>query len=117
MMNVSEPRVSDRIKYIIQRLIGIIPNVVRENLIVLLSNVRYQPNLDVNSIGVNVPDDKRFYIDNLLFSLDFANTTADRLREIDFEYKTLKNKMTLILELIETLKFKISSRRNENLSS
>jgi hypothetical protein len=106
MMNGSEPRVSDRIKYIIQRLIGIIPNVVRENLIVLLSNVRFTPNLDVNTIGVNVPDDKRFYIDNLLFSLDFANTTADKLREVDFEYQTLKNKMILILELIETLKFK-----------
>ncbi len=99
-MNGSEPRASDRIKYIIQRLIGIIPNVVRENLIVLLSNVRFIPNLDINTIGVNVPNDKRFYIDNLLFSLDFANTTPDKLREVDFEYQTLKNKMALILELI-----------------
>ena len=60
MMNGSDGRVSDRIKFIIQRIVGIIPDVVRNNLIVLLSNVRFYPNLDVNTIGVSVPEDKRF---------------------------------------------------------
>ena len=85
---------------------GIIPNAIRDNLIVLLTNSRYNSNLDVNKIGVNVPNDKRFYMDNCLFMVDFANMTADVLREIELEFTNLKSKMALILEFVETPKFK-----------
>ena len=76
---------------------------MRNNLIVLLSNVRFSANLDIDMLGVRVPNEKRFFIDNMLFSVDFANESSDKLREFEFEYQKLKDKVAILLENIEDL--------------
>ena len=104
MINGAEARVSDRVEYIIQRLSGILPNVVRDNLIVLLSNSRLTPNLDVKKY-INLPAERIFFIDNLIFSLNLKSQSAASLREINFEFKNLKEKLGNILEMASNLKF------------
>jgi hypothetical protein len=39
MVNGSEPRISERVEYVIQKLKGILPNILSDNLIIILSNV------------------------------------------------------------------------------
>ncbi len=70
MLNGAEPRVNERIKYIIQRIVGILPNVVKENLMIVLSNTRISSNLDVKSLGIEVPSERVFSIDNFIFSIN-----------------------------------------------
>ena len=103
MMNGAEARVSDRIQYIIQRLVGILPNVIRDNLIILLSNVRLSPNLNVQKY-IKISDDRIFFIDNLIFSLNFKTQNDASMRDINFEYKNLKAKVTIILEVASSLR-------------
>ena len=109
MMNGSDPRLTDRNKYIFHCLTGIIPNVVRENLIVLLSNVRNTPNLDFRkALNINVPQERVFFIDNLIFGVDIAKT--EYLNELDFEFKKLKDKVSTIL--FTAAKLKVTSTDN-----
>jgi predicted ATPase len=104
MMNGAEARVSDRIEFIIQRLTGILPNVVRDNLIVLLSNSRLISNLDVRKY-ISLPEDRIFFIDNVIFSLNLKSQSVASIKNINYEFKNLKDKLSIILEMASSLKF------------
>jgi hypothetical protein len=39
MMNGTDPRITNRVQYVIQKIKGILPNVVKDNLVILMSNV------------------------------------------------------------------------------
>lgn len=39
MMNGTDGRISERVQYVMQRIKGMLPNVIKDNLMILLSNV------------------------------------------------------------------------------
>jgi hypothetical protein len=104
MLNGAEPRVNERIKYIIQRINGILPNVVKDNLMIVLSNTRISSNLDVNSLGIEVPSERVFSIDNFIFSIDLAKLSETQIRQINIEFQNLKEKVNLFIKMAISLK-------------
>ena len=104
MLNGAEPRVNERVKYIVQRIIGILPNVIKENLILVLSNTRISPNLDVKSLDVEVPSDRVFSIDNFIFSIDLSKISESQLRQINVDFQNLKEKVGLVIQMAISLK-------------
>ena len=70
MINASDPRVKTPLLYAVSNLQSIIPDVVKENVVILLSNVNVQPNLTLSDLGLSIEDDRIFKIDNCTFSAD-----------------------------------------------
>jgi hypothetical protein len=70
MMNGSESRIHPRIRYILVKISGILPDLLQQNLFILLSNVGSKANLDINKV-FEFPIDKNKIVsyDNLLFAL------------------------------------------------
>ncbi len=104
MLNGAEPRVNERIKYIIQRINGILPNVVKNNLMIVLSNTRISSNLDVKSLRIEVPSERVFSIDNFIFSMDLAKLSETEIRQINIEFQNLKQKVNLFIKTAISLK-------------
>lgn len=50
MMNGSDARVNARVKYIITKIQGMLPDILEKNLFVLLSNVSLKPNLNIKTV-------------------------------------------------------------------
>jgi len=102
MVNGSEPRISYRLQYVITKIIGIIPNVCQDNLIVLLSNVTLKPNLDVpDLLERDIPAKHIFYMNNEIFSIDIQNEEEPTLNQANFIYGELKNKLKKIFGCCE----------------
>ena len=70
VMNGADARINARVRYIMTKLQGMIPDSLRENLIVLLTNVDLVPNLDINKVlDFQIEKDKIFYYNNQIFKL------------------------------------------------
>ena len=65
---------------------GILPNVVRDNLAILLSNVSTQPNLKADKLGLKIPEDRVFFVYNSLFSVDLSALTPEDLEVHTLNY-------------------------------
>jgi len=97
MINGSDPRISHRLQYVMTKIIGIIPNVCQDNLIVLLSNVTLKPNLNVqNLLDRDIPAKHIFYMNNEMFSIDVKNEEEPTLSQANFLYSQLKLKLKKI---------------------
>jgi len=110
MINGSDPRVSDRLKYVITKLMGIIPNMAQQNLLVLLSNVCLKPNLDVKTIlNLDIPAHHIIYMDNLIFTIDCKVEPQPTIEEANFAYSKSKDKLKKVLEIASTMKISKTS--------
>lgn len=70
VMNGAEARISQRVQYIITKLENNIPDILANNLVILLTNVDLVPNLDINRVLANsIPRERLFYYNNQLFKL------------------------------------------------
>lgn len=54
VINGTNPRITGRVKYVVQKLKGIIPNVIKENLLILQSNVACKTNPPINDLEMGV---------------------------------------------------------------
>jgi hypothetical protein len=70
MMNGSEPRVSHRIKYILNKIQSMVPDALQQSLFILLTNVDLKPNLNISQVLDFKIDQKRiFSYNNQIFQL------------------------------------------------
>jgi len=105
MVNGSEPRVSTRLTYVMTKLIGMIPNICQQNLIVLLSNVNLRPNLEVQTLfNIKIPHQHIFFMNNEMFSIDPKTDSESTLEEVNFLYGSLKRKLKMFLETASNMK-------------
>ncbi|ETN99392.1 hypothetical protein RFI_38089, partial [Reticulomyxa filosa] len=105
MINGSDPRVSCRLTYVITKLIGMIPDICQQNLIVLLSNVSIRPNLDVKTLfSTPIPAEHVFYMNNEIFSIDPKTEEETTMNEANSLYETLKKKMKHFLDTASDMK-------------
>jgi len=110
MINGSDARVSHRLLYVMAKVIGIIPNVCQENLLVLLSNVYMKPNLDVKHLfKMKIPAEHIFYMNNEVFSIDAKNELNPTLMEVNFLYDQLKLKLKNFLDVGSTMRISDTS--------
>jgi len=103
MVNGSDPRGNTRIKYIITLLMGILPNSIQNNVVVLLSNVATEPNLNLqklmNDLGLSkLSNENVFYFDNPIFSIDFSRYNTKQLEKYDNIFLELKDKLAQFLQ-------------------
>jgi hypothetical protein len=68
MMNGSDPRVNSRVKYVLAKLQGMLPNVFQQNLFILLSNVDLKPNLKIQN-EIEIDKSKITSFNNQIFAL------------------------------------------------
>jgi GTPase SAR1 family protein len=70
-MNGSNPRINSQVKYVMTKLQGMIPDVLQQNLFVLLTNVDLKPNLKIEQV-LDFPLDKKrvFCYNNQIFTLE-----------------------------------------------
>ena len=102
MLNGSEPRINDRILYVITKLKGILPNIMQDNLLFFLSNVKWEPALNVSQLmserGENIPGNRIIYYDNAIFQLDLKNKPNATIQNLNFDYKVMKEKLAFFLD-------------------
>jgi len=103
MVNGSDPRGNTRIKYIITRLMGILPNAVQNNIVVLLSNVATEPNLNMQKLMIDLgmpklSNENVFYFDNPIFSIDFSKYNTKQLEKYDNIFLELEDKLAQFLQ-------------------
>lgn len=70
MINGSDPAIKPPLLLAIEKVKGIIPNIVRDNVIVLLTNVSDQANLNLLHLDIVVDKSRIFTINNSIFSAD-----------------------------------------------
>lgn len=75
MMNGSEQRISIGVNYTIQGMKGIMPNVLKENVMIHFHSVSVRPNADYKELGFLLPEDRVFCTDNSMFSHNISNLT------------------------------------------
>lgn len=102
MANGTEPRQSLHLEYCLQRIQGIIPDVLERNLILLLSNVATVPNA-VLDLGFEIPENSQFYIDNSIFNVDFSKCNSQLIAKINASYNTLKETMGEFLKKVASM--------------
>lgn len=68
MINGTDARVDDRIKYLIQKIKGMLPDKIADNMVLLLSNVASISNLNHENLGLKLKKEQVFYMDNSVFS-------------------------------------------------
>jgi energy-coupling factor transporter ATP-binding protein EcfA2 len=68
LLNGAEARVSERMVKITDKLNSLIPDIMQENLFVLLTNTAVEPNLDISMLGIKIEKNHLFMYDNLVFS-------------------------------------------------
>ena len=103
MLNGTEPRLNDRIIYSMTKLMGILPDIVQKNLFFLLSNVKYEPLLNVNKLMSEItkrsfPCNKILYYDNAIFQLDLKNKPTETIQKINCDYQGMKEKLAVFLK-------------------
>lgn len=107
MVNGSSPRIDSKLKYCIQKLIGILPNVVNDNLILLQSNVPHNPNLQSSELKqLRLSSDKIFFFDNPVFSLDIPNATEDEIDEMNHSYTKARKSVYKMLQRVSKMSTK-----------
>lgn len=109
MLNGSEARIHDRIQYVVTKLKGILPNVVQENLIILLSNVKYEPQLDVNVLlKEKISPNRIFYYENAIFQMDIQNKPEATIKNLNLDFKSIKEKLSVFMEESSLMKIQNS---------
>ncbi len=105
MMNGSDARFTIRVDYVVQKMKGFLPNVLKDNLLLLLSNVSTQPNLDFQCLGFeNLPKERVFYIDNSIFSADLQNISKQELESHNRNYQKTKDQLKLMLDCASNMR-------------
>jgi hypothetical protein len=71
MVNGSYTRIPPEIELALKQINGIIPDVVTENVLLVLTNCsKATKNFDKKVLGAEIPDGRTFYVDNSIFSND-----------------------------------------------
>ena len=108
VMNGSDPKISTRLKYIMIKLQGMIPDILADNLVALLTNVDLKPNLDINQVlDFKLDRSRIFYYNNQLFQLspdDFNDHNIARKAEQSFRDSI--NTLSDMLEVISSRSLK-----------
>jgi len=100
MINGSDPRHTDRLKYAINKLKSIIPNVEHQNILVILSNVALKPNLDIKKLlEFDIPDKHILYVDNSIFTVDYENDNESIIQEANNSYRKLTGTLNNFLKI------------------
>jgi len=108
VMNGSDPKISTRLKYIMTKLQGMIPDTLADNLVALLTNVDLKPNLDINQVlDFKLDKSRIFYYNNQLFQLspdDFEDHNI--LRRAEQSFRDSINTLSEMLNLISSRSLK-----------
>jgi hypothetical protein len=77
MMNGAEQRINIGVNYTVQAIKGIMPNVLKENVMIHFHSVSVKPNADATELGFSLSKDRVFCTDNSMFSHKFSDLTLD----------------------------------------
>ena len=77
MVNSTEPRLAPRVKLAIEQIRGIIPNVISENCVLIMTNTTegIAPNFDAKLLDTLIKEDRTFKIENSMFKVDIKKAT------------------------------------------
>jgi len=104
MINGSDPLLITYLRCVISYIMEMIPDVCKNNLIVLLSNVNLKPKLDVKElVRHNIPAERIFYMNNEIFSIDIQNAEIPTLNEVNFSFVQLKIKLNKLLDVANNM--------------
>jgi hypothetical protein len=93
IINGTECWLSERILYAIQRMKGILPNVLKDNLIVLMTNVATKPNLNIKDLEMDLPQGRLFYVNNSIFSTNLKTLSSYDRKTHNVNYNKTKESM------------------------
>ena len=108
VMNGADARINARVRYIMTKLQGIIPDSLRENLIILLTNVDLVPNLDINKVlDFQVEPERIFYYNNQIFKLSLSQFLDHNVvRKLDRSFKDSITTLSAMLDKISSCSVK-----------
>lgn len=108
VMNGADPRINARVKYIMTKLQGMIPDTLYSNLVVLLTNVGLSPNLKIQDVlDFNISDDNVFFYNNEIFALDPSKFNNHNVkRKLQQSYKDSINTLSDMLDKISSCSVK-----------
>ena len=109
IINGTEARVHSRLKYLVKRLEGMIPDQLHSNLFVLLTNVDLKPNMKAEELfnSFRIKENHIFHYDNQIFKFSPQELIDKKLlKKLDYSFDSCKETLSELFEKVSKCHFK-----------
>ena len=103
ILNGTQPRMDARMMIVTHKIKNLFGDKLKNNMLLVLSNTQMAPNLNVRSLGFDLPNDQIFKLNNLLYTIDLRSLNATETETLQENYQFLKRMLNRLFQAMDSM--------------